>query len=341
MAAQIGAFLIAARVNLWLGTRNGRAVKLAQSWCVGDTSRQNADMLKRKDHLDGVAITILLACCVFWGFQQVLVKATIQEVPPVVQAFFRFAGATVLLCAWCRWRDISLFTRDGTLWPGLAAGALFAAEFAALFVGLKYTSASRLTVFVYTSPLWVAALLPLFVKTERLRRVQWLGLTFAFAAVIFALREGFVSGAVSTEVWLGDSLALLAGMLWGLTTVVIRSTSLARVSAEKLLFYQVGVSAATLPLLSLALGEAWDFRYSVFGWTSLAVQTVLGAFVSYLAWMWLLGRYPATRISVFVFLTPVFALLFGAVWLNELVTPSLVIALALVAVGIVLVNRKP
>ena len=130
-------------------------------------------------------------------------------------------------------------------------------------------------------------------------------------------------------------------MMWGLTTVVIRSTSLARVSAEKLLFYQVGVSAATLPLLSLALGEVWDFSYSVFGWTSLAVQTVLGAFVSYLAWMWLLGRYPATRISVFVFLTPVFALLFGAVWLNELVTPSLVIALALVAVGIVLVNRKP
>ena len=69
--------------------------------------------------------------------------------------------------------------------------------------------------------------------------MQWLGLTFAFAAVIFALREGFVSGAVSTDVWLGDSLALLAGMLWGLTTVVIRSTSLARVSAEKLLFYQV------------------------------------------------------------------------------------------------------
>ena len=298
-------------------------------------------MLKRKDHLDSVAITILLACCIFWGFQQVLVKATIQEVPPVVQAFVRFAGATILLCVWCRLRGIALFARDGTLWPGLAAGLLFAAEFAALFVGLKYTSASRLTVFVYTSPLWVAALLPLFVKSERLRPMQWLGVAFAFAAVIFALREGFVTGSVLTDVWLGDSLALLAGMLWGLTTVVIRSTSLARVSAEKLLLYQVGVSAITLPFVSLTLREDWHFQYSMFGWVSLGVQTVLGAFVSYLAWMWLLGRYPATRISVFVFLTPVFALLFGAVWLNELVTPTLVVALALVAVGIVLVNRKP
>ena len=224
---------------------------------------------------------------------------------------------------------------------GLVAGALFAAEFSALFVGLKYTSASRLTVFVYTSPLWVAALLPLFVKTERLRPSQWLGVACAFVAVLFALREGFSAHSVVADVWLGDSLALLAGMLWGLTTVVIRATGLSRVSAEKLLFYQVAVSAVTLPFLSLALGEAWSLRYSAFAWGSLGVQTVVGAFVSYLAWMWMLGRYPATKVSVFVFLTPMFALLFGAMWLDEAITSSLLAALALVAVGIVLVSRKP
>ena len=298
-------------------------------------------MTSRKDHLDALAISILLACCLFWGFQQVLVKATIPEVPPVLQAFIRFAGALVILWLWCVIRGISLFERDGSLAAGLFAGALFAAEFAALFVGLKYTSASRLTVFVYTSPLWVAALLPFFVKAERLRPSQWLGVACAFVAVLVALREGFTVGTPDPDVWLGDSLALLAGMLWGLTTVVIRSTTLAKVSAEKLLFYQVAVSAVTLPFLSLALGETWSFHYSAFAWGSLALQTVIGAFVSYLAWMWMLGHYPATRISVFVFLTPMFALLFGALWLNEAVTVTLVFALAVVAVGIVLVNRRP
>ena len=298
-------------------------------------------MTSRKDHLDALAISILLACCLFWGFQQVLVKATIPEVPPVFQAFIRFAGATVVLWIWCVVRGIRLFERDGSMVAGLVAGALFAAEFSALFVGLKYTSASRLTVFVYTSPLWVAALLPLFVKTERLRPSQWLGVACAFVAVLFALREGFSAHSVVADVWLGDSLALLAGMLWGLTTVVIRATGLSRVSAEKLLFYQVAVSAVTLPFLSLALGEAWSLRYSAFAWGSLGVQTVVGAFVSYLAWMWMLGRYPATKVSVFVFLTPMFALLFGAMWLDEAITSSLLAALALVAVGIVLVSRKP
>ena len=161
---------------------------------------------------------------------------------------------------------------------------------------------------------------------------------------MFALSEGFFGGGKvsgTSLLWLGDSLALLAGMLWGLTTVVIRASALSRVSAERLLFYQVAVSAVTLPLVSLALGETWTFQYSAFAWGSLALQTIVGAFASYLAWMWLLGRYPATRVSVFVFLTPMFALLFGAWWLRETITPMLVFALAFVAVGIVLVNRKP
>ena len=295
-------------------------------------------MTPRKTHLDTLAISLLLACCLFWGFQQVLVKATLAELPPVFQASVRFAGATLLLGVWCAWRGVKLFGTDGTLRAGLLAGSLFAIEFACLYVGLQYTSASRLTVFLYTSPFWVAALLPLWVSSEKLRPMQWAGLACAFAAVAFALREGFGSSGAST--WLGDVLALVAGMFWGLTTVVIRASSLARASAEKLLFYQVAVSTAVLPFLSLALGEQWVWSFSPFALTSLLLQTVVGAFASYLAWMWMLGRYPATKISVFVFLTPLFALLFGALWLKEVVTPSLLAALALVAVGIVLVNRK-
>jgi drug/metabolite transporter (DMT)-like permease len=72
----------------------------------------------------------------------------------------------------------------------------------------------------------------------------------------------------------------------------------------------------------------------------LLAQTAIGAFASYLVWMWMLGRYPATRISAFVFLTPLFALLFGNLWLGEPVSSQLLAGLALVAAGIVLVNRK-
>jgi drug/metabolite transporter (DMT)-like permease len=300
----------------------------------------------RKNQLDSLAVGLLLACSMFWGFQQVLVKATVGEVAPVFQAFVRFVLATAAIAAWCLWRGVPISSRgepDGALRGGLLAGGLFACEFACIYLGLQYTSASRLTVFLYTSPFWVALLLPRFIPGERLAGLQWVGLAAAFVGVGLALGDGLLGPATAAlpRAWLGDLLGVAAGLLWGLTTVTIRTTPLSRVAPAKQLLYQVAVSAAVLPWLSLALGETWTLQFSTFAWGSLLVQAFIGAFVSYLAWMWMLGHYPATKISVFVFLTPVFALLFGAWWLGEPITAGLMVALVLVAGGIVLVNRKP
>ncbi|MGJ7509183.1 DMT family transporter [Variovorax sp. GT1P44] len=296
-------------------------------------------MIDRKEHLDSRATTLLIACCAFWGLQQILIKTTVTEVPPLWQASIRMAGAVVLLWLWCRWRGVPLFERDGTLPGGLLAGALFAGEFVCIYIGLQNTSASRLTVFLYTAPFVVALLLPRIVPAERLHGMQWVGLAIAFAGVVLAFSESF--GHSTSSQLHGDALALAAGVLWGLTTMAIRTTRLATASAEKTLFYQIAVTAAVSPVLSLLLGERWGFSYSAYAWFSIALQTAIGAFASYLAWMWLLRHYPATRISSFTFLTPLFALVFGVVLLSESLTLQLVLALTGVALGIVLVNRRP
>jgi drug/metabolite transporter (DMT)-like permease len=296
-------------------------------------------MTERKTHLDSLAVSLLLACCLFWGFQQILIKTTVGEVPPLWQAALRFVGATAILWIWCAVRGVRLFERDGTLGAGLLAGALFAGEFSCIYLGLRDTTASRLTVFLYTSPFVVALLLPRLVPSEKLRPIQWVGLMIAFAAVAVAFSEGFTGDTTARQLR-GDAFALAAGVLWGLTTLVIRASAMATASAEKTLFYQVAVTAVIAPMLSLALGETWSLQYSAHAWGSLAAQTIVGAFASYLAWMWLLRHYPATQMSSFTFLTPVFALAFGVALLHEPLTTELVLALCGVAVGIVLVNRR-
>lgn len=294
----------------------------------------------RKTDLDQLGVGLLLVCTLFWGLQQVLIKATLPEIAPAFQAAARFAGATVLLLLWCWWRNIRLFEADGSLKAGLLAGVLFGFEFACLYTGLQFTSVARLTIFLYTSPFWVALLLPLWVESERLRARQWLGLLLAFTAVAMALQFRHPD-ATTTQHWLGDFLGLAAGLGWGLTTVTIRSSKLTQVSAEKLLLYQIGIAALCLPLLSVALGESWSLNWSAFAAGSMLMQTAIGAFASYLAWMWMLSRYPATKISAFSFLTPVFALILSALWLKEPVSITLVLCLVMVLAGIVLVNQRP
>ncbi len=297
-------------------------------------------MSTRKSHLDSLAVTMLLACCLFWGFQQVLVKATLPEIPALFQASLRFAGAAIVLGLWCRWRSIPLYTSELKLRPAILAGVFFGVEFILLYLALAQGGAARVTLFLYAAPFWVAVFLPLFVKAESMRRHQWLGLVIAFLGLCVALGENLLGGPQAAGTVRADILAVLAGLFWGLTTVIIRSSGMSAWPAERVLFYQIAASALMLPVASYLTGERWSVSaLSSFAWVSLVLQTFIGAFASYLAWMWLLTRYPATKLGAFTFLTPVFALVIGAFWLGEAVTPALLIALATVAIGIVLVNR--
>ena len=291
----------------------------------------------RKAHLDQLAIVLLVGCCLFWGLQQVLVKVTLREVAPVYQASLRFALATVIILLWSHFRGKRVLERDGTMLPGIVAGGLFAIEFAGIYLGLQHTTVARLTLFLYTAPFWVAAVLPMVVQGETLTRFQWAGLVLAFVGVVIAFQDGLTS---SGHGWIGDLLGIMAGAAWGLTTVVIRATGLIRISPEKMLLYQVGASALVLPVLSRALGEPWTATFSPFATVSIAVQAAVGAFATYLLWMWMITRYPATKMTSFTFLVPVFALGAGVIFLQEPLTMTLVVALACVTAGIFLVNRR-
>ena len=296
-------------------------------------------MIERRPHLDAPAIALMLSCCVLWGLQQVVVKATLPALPPFLQGATRSAIGAALVWLWSRARGIPLFDRDRSLGPGLAAGLLFGFEFLCIYAALPLTDASRVSVFVYMAPFVVTALLPRFVPTERLSALQTVGMVCAFAALAYAFQEGFTSPRRTQA--LGDGLSIVAALLWGLTTLVIRTTRLASVAPEKTLLYQLGVAAVVSYVAALATAERWPVHgLPPWAWASLAFQSVIVAFASYLTWFWLLRHYPATRLSAFSFLTPVFGLLFAALALGESISMRLIAAMVCIAAGIVLVNRK-
>ena len=85
-----------------------------------------------------------------------------------------------------------LWQRDGTLWPGVLAGLLFAIEFVFIFAGLATTDAARMVVFVYLAPCITAFGLHFLVPQERLSARQWAGVLVAFGGVAVAFGDGFV-----------------------------------------------------------------------------------------------------------------------------------------------------
>ncbi|MBI5257135.1 MAG: DMT family transporter [Burkholderiales bacterium] len=296
-------------------------------------------MSDRKPQLDTIAVLALLLCCGLWGLNQVATKLTLAEVPPLAQAAVRSLGAAGLVALWARWRGIGLGWRNGTLAGGLLAGVMFGLEFGCIFVGLQYTSASRMIVFIYLAPFIVALGMPLVTRTEHPDRVQLAGLLAAFAGVAWAFAESWHTSNAPPRQWIGDALGVAGALLWGGTTLVVRGSRLASAAPEQTLLYQLAVSGLLLALASFVAGEAWPRRLSAGPAWLLAYQTVVVCFASYLLWFWLVRHYPATRLAAFTMLTPLLGLLAGVALLGEPLTPRLVAACAAVAVGIALVNR--
>ena len=296
-------------------------------------------MTDRKTQLDLFAVCCLIGCAALWGLNQTATKLALAEIPPLLQAAARSAGAALLLGLWAARKRIPLGPGNGTLGGGLLAGLLFALEFGCIFVGLQYTSASRMVVFIYLAPIVVAVAMPLVAPAERLRGPQFAGLGLAFAGLVWAFAEGFSAPAAGPRQWLGDALGAVAALLWAGTTLTIRATRLSSAAPEQTLMYQLLISGGLLGLAGLLHGEQWPASASALAWGSLVFQAGVVTFASYLLWFWLVRHYPATKISAFTLLTPVFGLLFGVLLLHEALTARLVLALVAVSAGIWLVSR--
>jgi drug/metabolite transporter (DMT)-like permease len=293
-------------------------------------------MTERKP-LDATAFAVMLVCTALWGFQQVVIKATGPDISFVMQAGIRSIIATVLVLFWISLRKIPLRHKDQTLWPGIVAGLLFGGEFIFIYAGLEYTAASRMVVFIYLAPILTALGLHFWVPGEKLKALQWAGVLLSFCGIVLAFSGGFFSAKSTVK---GDLFGIIGAFLWAATTVLIRATALARVSATKTLLYQLAVSALILPLASIAMGERGVVAWTPLALGSMAFQGVLVAFASYLAWFRLLRGYLAARLAVFSFLSPLFGVLAGVLVLRESLTPSFVAAALLVGSGIVLVNLR-
>jgi drug/metabolite transporter (DMT)-like permease len=288
------------------------------------------------DRVDAFASATVVLVFLCWGLNQVAIKVTNIGLQPVFQSGLRSLLGTLLVVLWCRLRRIPLNVNDGTLPAGVLAGLLFALEFTLIYVALDYTTVARGIVLVYFAPVVVAVGAHFLIPRERLTAIRIVGLVAAFAGVAVAFSDKL--SLPNPRALLGDVLCILAAIVWGATTLVIKTTRLNRAPAEKVLVYQLAVSAPVM----LALAPFFGPLIRQVDWlvgAAFLYQVVVVVAASYVAWFWLLARYPAAQLSTFTFLSPIIAVILGALLLSEPVTPRLVVALVLVAGGIFLVSR--
>ncbi|WP_024585611.1 DMT family transporter [Aliihoeflea sp. 2WW] len=291
--------------------------------------------IDRRAVIDGFAVAMMIMLTFSWGLNQVAIKVANTGYSPIFLTLARSGIAAVLVYGWCVWRGIRLFERDGTLWPGLLAGALFAIEFMLIFFGLDYTTAARGALMINTMPFWVL-IGAHFLLGERITSTKFLGLAMAFVGVALVFVDQL--SLPDASALRGDLMCLAAGVLWGATTLVIKKSKLSDATAEKTLMYQLVVSVIfAIPLLPF--GGAILRDVSALATGALLFQAIFVVAFTYILWFWMIRTYPATGLASFAFLTPAFGVLCGGFLLNEPLSMNIFAALTLIAAGLFVVNR--
>lgn len=290
----------------------------------------------RKDRIDAIGAVALIGFAAAMAFNQVVIKLGTGGFQPVFMSALRSLGALFVLLIWMRLRGVRLDFSADTIWPGIALGALFAAEFLCLFWALDHTTVARASILLYSMPVILTISAHFLLPGERLTPRRSIGLVLAMSGVAVVLAQRS-SGEASL---MGDLAALAAAFGWTGIALVVRLTPVQRVSPEMQLFWQLSVSAVLLMLAAPLFGPLLrnpDLSHLL----GLAYQIIAVASFGFLFWFFLMKLYPASGVASFSFLTPVLAVGFGWLILGEEIGPGVVIGLVLVAVGIVLINRRP
>ena len=279
-------------------------------------------------------VLLALVVVAIWGFNFVVIKLSVEAMPPLLAAALRFLAAAVPMVFFVK-------PPKAPWWIIIAHGMAFGfALYAFLNVSIAWGMPAGLSSVVLQTQAFFTMAIAFALLGERPSRFQVAGAAIAFAGIgVMALERMAGAGLVAL------GLTILAAISWGFANVLTKQAG--RVNVVSFTAWSALVSP--LPLLALSLAvEGWPAVSQAimgFGWD----DALLIAFLAYPAtllgggiWAWLLGRHPASVVAPFTLLVPITGLASGYLVLGERVTPLEIAGgvLIIAGVAVTLVRRR-
>jgi drug/metabolite transporter (DMT)-like permease len=299
---------------------------------------------------------LLISPFFFWGTAMVAMKGVIPNTTPLFMAGVRLAPAGLLVLAtaiiagkpqprgWKAWLWIALF--------GLVDGAMFQGFLAE---GLVRTGAGLGSVMIDSQPLAVA-LMARWLFDEHIRFWGWLGLGLGILGIsLLGLPDEWIIGLFQGKVSLdggqiglhlltdlfqnGQWLMLLAALSMAVGTVLMRYVSRHADPVAATGWHMI-LGGIPLFALSAQFETAQFVNLDASNWVAMAYSTIFGSAISYGVFFYFAARGNLTSLSSLTFLTPVFALIFGNLFLNEMLSSIQWAGVGFTLVSIYLINQR-
>lgn len=285
------------------------------------------------------AVTTSLLCVLFGG-NAIAIKMSLFGFGVFTAAGFRFGIAAMVILFWVKTTGRSLEIEKGQTRQLLIISVIFLLQTAMLYIGINKTHASRAILLVNLQPFITLFLAHFFIPGDRITKRKLFGLLLGFGGVAFVFLDGT---AATKDLRRGDLLILLASFLWS-CQIVYKKRVIDAFKPFRIVFYQMLFAS---PVFILG-GWIWDL--SMIGEldakviAGLIYQGLVTGSLGFVLWNNLLQKHGAVALQSFIFIMPVSGVILGGLILDEPITSNLVLALLLIASGILVVHfksRKP
>ncbi len=276
--------------------------------------------------------------CVLWGTTYLAIRISLETIPPLLMAGFRWITAGSLLLIMLKLRGEQLPSRRS--WPSLAVLGLLLLGFGnGAVVWAEQTVPSGLTaVLVAMCPFWMVGLEAVMPDGDRLTPRRVIGLLVGFAGIVTLVWPEvhvgggrlFLGGVISTQI---------ACVGWALGSTYARrrghEENVLGAAAFEMLFGGMLLLAA-----GAAIGEWRIVAFNPRTSAALAYLIVFGAIAGFSAYAYALKHLPVATVSLYAYVNPIIAVILGTMVLQEPLNVRMATAAGIVLVGMALVRSR-
>jgi drug/metabolite transporter (DMT)-like permease len=271
-----------------------------------------------------------------FGANTVAIKISLGGLGEFTNAGIRFGMAALIVLIWARLTDEPVRIRKGQLHQFIVLAAIFLVQLSLFYSGLNRTNASRGSLVVNVQPFFVLFLAHFFIPGDRITVRKLVGIALAFTGVSIVLVD---PQAAAAGLRIGDLIVLAAAFLWACNGVYTKKV-LAGLTPLQVVLYPTLFAAPLFFVEALLSGETMIGRIDTGVVLAVLYQALIATAFGFVAWNVMLRKYGAVAMHSFIFIMPVAGVLLGGWLLGEPITADLLLAMLLIATGILAVNWR-
>ncbi len=289
--------------------------------------------MREPNFIDYTLLTIL---ALIWSSAFFNIKIATYSYGPVTIAFLRIFFGAIPVIALCLYKKIKIeaFSKD---WHWFAAIGLInlVIPFFLIAYGVQKVQSNLAAILMASTPLSATLLAHLFTENEKINFKKVLGVLIGFSGIVFLFSDNIL---INESNFLSALLILIGSTFYvigGLLTIKISNKKNENVTASILIW-------ATIFLIPITafIEQPWNLNPS----TASTISVIyLGIFATGFAW---LLRFRILKKNGLVFqaqvayLIPIFGIILGYIFLKELITPKVIVAVVAVVIGIYFVKKS-